>query len=96
MACAPAFSASRAESSGQAMATTINHRGVRIVTLEAGEQILDYCGSDDIAIVKDEDGWWTYFVGADGEVDGYDAPFESLNKALGTAKAAAEFMTSTE
>jgi len=41
--------------------------------------------------VRDASGWWTDFVGENGEVDRYDAPFDSYNKALWAAKAAAEF-----
>jgi len=73
------------------MATTIVHRGIRIVTLTEDEVILDHCRADDIAIVKDGAGWWTYFVGDDGEISGYEASFESYSQALWTAKAAAEF-----
>lgn len=73
------------------MATTIVHRGIRIVTLAEGEDIIDRCRTDDIAIVGDAGGWWIYFVGGDGEIAGYETPFESHDKALRTAKAAAEF-----
>lgn len=73
------------------MAKVINHRGIRIVTLEPDETIADYCNEGDILLVEDDDGWWTHFVGSDGETDSYDAPFENYNKALWTAKAAAEF-----
>lgn len=73
------------------MPTMITHRRTHIVTLEHGECIGDHCRAGDIAITKAEDGWWTHFVGENGEVDSYDAPFESYNKALWTAKAAAEF-----
>jgi hypothetical protein len=73
------------------MATAIRHRNTNIVTLEAGEVIAEQCRPGDIALVQDDEGWWTNFVGENGEVDGYDAPFDSYNKALWTAKAAAEF-----
>jgi hypothetical protein len=73
------------------MATAIRHRNTNIVTLEAGEVISEQCRPGDIALVQDDEGWWTNFVGENGEVDGYDAPFDSYNKALWTAKAAAEF-----
>lgn len=73
------------------MSNIITHRRIRIVTLERGELIADHCSAGDIAIVQQDDAWWTYFIGDDGEVDGYDLPFESYNKALWTAKAAAEF-----
>lgn len=73
------------------MATVIKHRRINIVTLAAGESIAEHCRSGDIAIVQDEHGWWAHFVGDNNEVSGYDAPFESYNKALWTAKAAAEF-----
>lgn len=73
------------------MATVIQHRGANIVTLAEGEAILEHCRSGDIALVQDSAGWWTYFVGEDGAIDGYDEAFPSYNKALWTAKAAAEF-----
>jgi hypothetical protein len=73
------------------MPAVITHRGTRIVTLQQGEGITEHCTSGDIAIVEDEKGWWTHFVGENGEIEGYDAPFDNYNKALWTAKAAAEF-----
>lgn len=73
------------------MATTITHRNVNIVTLAAGETIAGQCQPGDIALVQEGDGWWTNFVGDDGAVDSYDAPFGSYNEALWAAKAAAEF-----
>lgn len=73
------------------MPTTIKHRNTNIVTLAPGETVAASCRPGDIALVPDGDGWWTKFVGENGEVDSYDAPFDSYNKALWTAKAAAEF-----
>jgi hypothetical protein len=73
------------------MSTIIKHRRVNIVTLQQGDRITDHCRAGDIVIVQDDEGWWTQFVGDDGETEGYDAPFESYDKALWTAKAAAEF-----
>ncbi|MEO6921567.1 MAG: hypothetical protein ABI171_21380 [Collimonas sp.] len=73
------------------MPTAIKHRRINIITLAAGEAILEHCGNGDIALVQDDDGWWVHFVSEDGAIDGYDAPFPSYNKALWTAKAAAEF-----
>lgn len=73
------------------MPTTIMHRGTNIITLQRDEHIHEHCAAGDIAIVQDEAGWWTKFVGENGEVESYDEPFETYNKALGTAKAAAEF-----
>lgn len=73
------------------MPTVITHRRINIVTLEPGETVAAHCQAGDIAIVQDQAGWWTQFVGEGGQVDGYDEPFESYNKALWTAKAAAEF-----
>jgi hypothetical protein len=73
------------------MASTIKHRNINIVTLEQGETITDHCGPGDIALMQDKDGWWTSFIGEDGEIDSYDIPFDTYNKALGSAKAAAEF-----
>lgn len=73
------------------MPTIINHRNTRIVTLETGETLADHCLPGDIALVQDARGWWANFVDEDGQAQGYDAPFDSYNKALWTAKAAAEF-----
>lgn len=73
------------------MPSTIQHRRVNIVTLEPDEAIADHCQSGDIAIVRSDEGWWTHFVGENGATDTYDAPFNSYNEALWTAKAAAEF-----
>jgi hypothetical protein len=73
------------------MSNTIRHRNTDIVTLDPGETINERCQAGDIAIAQDERGWWTHFVGMDGEVSSYDEPFESRDKALWAAKAAAEF-----
>jgi hypothetical protein len=73
------------------MSTVILHRGVRIVTLSEGETLAEHCKDGDIALIRDDAGWWTHFVGADGETDSYDAAFDTYDKALWTAKAAAEF-----
>lgn len=73
------------------MSTMIKHRRINIVTLGRDESIAEHCREGDIAIVPDDAGWWTLFVGADTETTGYDAPFESYELALRTAKAAAEF-----
>lgn len=77
--------------SGAAIPNTITHRGTNIITLERGETVAEHCRAGDIALVQDMEGWWTQFVGADGQIESYDTPFESYNKALWTAKAAAEF-----
>ena len=73
------------------MATSIRHRNTAIVSLNKGEQIAEHCAPGDIAICERDDGWWTCFVGENGEISDYDEPFPSYNKALWTAKAAAEF-----
>ncbi len=73
------------------MATTIRHRKVNIVVLEAGEPIVAHCGPGDIAISVADDGWWTSFVAEDGSVDSYDMPYRTYNEALWAAKAAAEY-----
>lgn len=75
------------------MSTFIKHRNIRIVTLALGETIPAQCGPGDIALVQDGPGWWTHFIGPDREVDSYDVPFDSYNKALWAAKAAAEYET---
>ena len=73
------------------MASIIHHHGVRIVTLEAGDVLATLCLPGDIVLEKDDTGWWTRFVGELGEVESYDEPFAKFEKALWTAKAAAEF-----
>jgi hypothetical protein len=73
------------------MPSTIVHHTISIITLAAGEVMLEHCQDGDIALVQQEDGWWVNFIGEDGAVDGYETPFDSYNKALGTAKAAAEY-----
>ena len=74
------------------MAQIIRHRKIKIITLEAGEAIADQCSPGDIAISQDDTaGWWTNFIGENGEIDRYDEPFATYNKALWAAKAAAEF-----
>lgn len=73
------------------MPTIIKHRKIRIVTLKPGETVPEQCRAGDIAIVQDGAGWWTDFVGEGGAVERYDAPFDSYDKALWAAKAAAEF-----
>jgi hypothetical protein len=73
------------------MATTIKHCNINIITLANDETMHTECAAGDIALVQDENGWWTNFIGEQGQVDGYDAPFNSYNEALWAAKAAAEF-----
>ncbi|MFA9217102.1 MAG: hypothetical protein ACEQSK_08355 [Sphingomonadaceae bacterium] len=73
------------------MATVLRHRKVKIVVLDVGELIDGHCGPGDIAILADASGWWTKFVGEDGQVDCYGDPYPSYNEALWAAKAAAEF-----
>jgi hypothetical protein len=75
----------------QHMATIVKHRNVNIVTLEAGEAIEEHCNPGDIALEQADNGWWTRFVGANGEIDSYDTPFNTYNESLWAAKAAAEF-----
>lgn len=73
------------------MATIIRHRSIRIVTLAPGDSIAGVCKPGDIVLENDQAGWWTRFVSDEGEIDSYDIAFESYDKALWTAKAAAEF-----
>jgi len=73
------------------MATVVRHRGVNIVVVAPGEQLLAVCRAGDIGLVEDEQGWWIKFIGDDGSVDCYGQPYPSYNEALWTAKAAAEF-----
>lgn len=78
------------------MATTIRHRSTDIVTLEEGERIADKCVPGDIALVQENGGWWTHFIGEDGSVDSYDEAYPTYNQALWAAKAAAEYSSSAE
>ncbi len=73
------------------MATIINHHGVNIVTLEAGDSASVTFQPGDIVLEQDDSGWWTRFVNDEGGLESYDVAFESYQKALWTAKAAAEF-----
>lgn len=73
------------------MATIVKHRNTNIVTLAPREPIAGNCSAGDIALVEENGGWWTHFVGEDGTIDSYDEPFASYNEALWAAKAAAEF-----
>ncbi len=73
------------------MATVLRHRKVNIVVLDTGEPIAGRCRPGDIAILPDDAGWWTKFVGQAGQVDCYEQPYRTYNEALWAAKAAAEF-----
>lgn len=73
------------------MATMITHHGSRIFLLDEEETVMDHAGPNDTVVVRREDGWWVYFVSESGEVEGYDEPYASQSRAVGAAKAAAEF-----
>ena len=73
------------------MTITLRHYGVKILTLESDEAIDDVCEPGDIVLEHNAEGWWTRFVTDAGEVESYDEPFKSYQKAMWTAKAAAEF-----
>lgn len=73
------------------MATLIVHHTIRILTLAPGEPLTGQGSEDDIVLQELADGWWVHFIGEDGAMDSYEAPFASYASALGTAKAAAEF-----
>ena len=73
------------------MATIIRHCGVRIVTLDGGDVLITVVEPGDIVLEQDACGWWTRFVDDAGAIENYDAAFPTYQKALWTAKAAAEF-----
>ncbi|MRV70148.1 hypothetical protein GJ700_00220 [Duganella sp. FT92W] len=73
------------------MPSKIIHRGVPIVTLAEDEAMLEHCVPNCIAIRHDDAGWWTCFIGENGEVDCYDEPYPNRDQAIWAAKAAAEF-----
>lgn len=70
---------------------SIVHHGITISMLSADADIATHCAPGQSAIRAQPDGWWLYFVDSDGSVDGYEAPFASLDEAVWAAKAAAEF-----
>ena len=72
----------------------IKHRGVRIVTLEAGDTVERHGRPGDIMIEERGDGWYLHFIADDGSADSYEDPYDSYNKALWAAKAAAEYQAS--
>lgn len=72
------------------MPTILVHHQVNIVTLYRDESIPEHCQPGDIALKQEDDGWWTHFIGDDGVIETYDIPFDTYDKALHTAKAAAE------
>jgi hypothetical protein len=78
------------------MASIIKHRGVRIVTLEAGDTVAALGRPGDIVLEERDGGWFTHFIGEQGEIDSYEDPFDAYNKALWSAKAAAEYQASGE
>ena len=73
------------------MATIIVHHTIHIITLESGETLTDQGKDNDIVLQELADGWWVHFIGENGAMESYEAPFASYGNALGTAKAAAEF-----
>lgn len=73
------------------MPSSFKHRSTRIITLDLGDEITDHCAPGDIVLVPDGSKWWTHFIDEAGEVDCYDEPFDSYDKAIGAAKAAAEY-----
>jgi hypothetical protein len=78
------------------MASVIKHHGVRIVTLEPGDSVAAQGLPGDIVLEGTGRGWITHFIDEDGTVESYEDPFDSYNKALGSAKAAAEYQASGE
>ncbi len=78
------------------MAGLIKHRGVRILTLEPGDPVMQHARPGDIAIEEKNGGWYLHFIAEDGSIDSYEDPFDSHTKALWSAKAAAEFQASGE
>lgn len=78
------------------MTGLIRHRGVRIVTLEAGDTVGSHARPGDILIEQRGDGWYLHFIADDGSIDSYEDPFDSHTKALWSAKAAAEYQVSDE
>lgn len=73
------------------MASVIKHHGVRIVTLEPGDTVAAQSRPGDIVLEETADGWLTHFIDEDGGIESYEDPFDSYNRALGSAKAAAEY-----
>ncbi|MBK4737217.1 hypothetical protein [Noviherbaspirillum pedocola] len=78
------------------MASVITHHSVRIVTLEPGDTVATQGLPGDIILEDIGRGWITHFIDEDGTVESYEDPFDTYNKALGSAKAAAEYQASGE
>ena len=78
------------------MAGVITHHGVRIVTLEPGDTVATQGLPGDIVLEDIGRGWITHFIDDDGKVESYEDSFDTYNKALGSAKAAAEYQASGE
>lgn len=73
------------------MPTILTHRKVKIIVLVKGEDFNTHARPSCIVLHEDEQGWWTKFVDAQGQIDSYDEPYASYQQALWAAKAAAEF-----
>jgi hypothetical protein len=74
----------------------LKHRGIRIVTLEPDDTVAGHGRPGDIVIEQRDDGWYLHFIADDGSIDSYEDPYDSYNKALWSAKAAAEYQASGE
>jgi|HubBroStandDraft_4_1064222.scaffolds.fasta_scaffold50756_8 hypothetical protein len=64
------------------MTTRIAHAGQEIIVLDAGQTVANQCSPGDIAIVPDSRGHFVYFVGADGEVTGWDEAYATAEDAV--------------
>lgn len=57
--------------------------GRTICVLDDHETVLNQCDAGDAAVKFEEGvGWWVYFVGADGEVNGWDDPYATADEAV--------------
>jgi len=78
------------------MPNLLTHRGVRIVSLEPGDTVERHGRPEDILIEQRDDGWYLHFIADDGSIESYEDPYDSYNKALWSAKAAAEYQAGGE
>ena len=72
------------------MPTFIQHNNINIITLYSNDEIAEHCQPGDLVLKQEGDHWMTYEVRANGQVAAAGFPCESYDKALETAKSAAE------
>jgi len=72
------------------MPTFIQHENINIVTLYRDDAIAEHCQPGDIALKQEGDGWMTYVIRENGQVDRHGPANASYDEALASARKAAE------